>query len=179
MGLARGPVACMNYQFTMASQTWGGVPQLPEYLLRNCLSSEFHNITYLLWLVIIGSGDGLVLSGNRISLNQWRPMSMMPYGITRPQWVKYCDILSISMLFLRWLMLEVGVAIWAAIFPRCTTFWYLASTLRISTHTALSTAARNCRNTGMGCFEMPNRTRKWKYLKEILVNWIQKAIQKR
>ena len=28
MGLARGPAACMNHQFTVAIQAWGGDPQL-------------------------------------------------------------------------------------------------------------------------------------------------------
>ena len=31
MGLACGLTACMNHQFTMASQAWGGDSQLPEY----------------------------------------------------------------------------------------------------------------------------------------------------
>ena len=31
MGLARCPAAGMNHQFTMASQAWGGDPQLPEH----------------------------------------------------------------------------------------------------------------------------------------------------
>ena len=30
MGLAHGPAACMNHQFTVASQVWAGDPQLPE-----------------------------------------------------------------------------------------------------------------------------------------------------
>ena len=30
MGGARGTTACMNHQFTVASQAWGGDPQQPE-----------------------------------------------------------------------------------------------------------------------------------------------------
>ena len=31
MGLERGPAACMNYQFTVASQPWRGDLHLPEH----------------------------------------------------------------------------------------------------------------------------------------------------
>ena len=31
MGLARGPAACMNHQFTVASQMWSGDPQPPGH----------------------------------------------------------------------------------------------------------------------------------------------------
>ena len=37
----------------------------------------------------IGSGNGLVPSGNKPCLSQCWPRSMPPCGVTRPQWVKF------------------------------------------------------------------------------------------
>ena len=57
-----------------------------KYFLWNC--NQVNATTSHRSLVSIGSGNGLVPSGNNHYLSQCWHRSMSPYGVTRPQWVK-------------------------------------------------------------------------------------------
>ena len=54
-----------------------------RHLLWNCSNMNVSGLHW--WSVSIGSGNGLVPSGN---LSQCWPKSLSPSGVTRPQWVK-------------------------------------------------------------------------------------------
>ena len=59
-----------------------------RHLLWNCPDMNITGLHW--WSVNIGSGNGLVPSGNKPlpepMLNCW-PRSLSPYGVTRPEWV--------------------------------------------------------------------------------------------
>ena len=57
-----------------------------EHFLWNC--SQVNATRSYWWLINIGSGNGLVLSGNKIHyLDRFLPSSITSYGVTRTQWV--------------------------------------------------------------------------------------------
>ena len=60
-----------------------------RHLLWNCPNMNVTGLHW--WSVNIGSGSGLVPSGNK-PLPEPMLTQILPYGVTRPQWVKKCHI---------------------------------------------------------------------------------------
>ena len=51
----------------------------------------------LWWLVSIVSGNGLVPSGTKPFPETMFTNSILPYGVTRPQWVKWCSDVPVTL----------------------------------------------------------------------------------
>ena len=71
---------CAIFKWILVADGWG----------ISCDFSPNMNMTGLhLWSINIDSGNGLVPSGNNHYLSQCWPRYVLPYGVTRPQWVNW------------------------------------------------------------------------------------------